>query len=46
MQEHGAPDFPDTDETGRFRDVTWDSTSAGAKRATRAGRSAGGAAHT
>ncbi|MEV5987188.1 hypothetical protein AB0L85_19525 [Streptomyces sp. NPDC052051] len=36
MQEHGAPDFPDTDETGHFRDVTWDSTSAGAKRATRA----------
>ncbi|MBO1332325.1 hypothetical protein [Streptomyces sp. VRA16 Mangrove soil] len=35
MQEHGAPDFPDTDETGHFRDVTWDSTSAGGKRATR-----------
>lgn len=36
MQEHGAPDFPDTDDSGHFRDVTWDSTSAGAKRATRA----------
>jgi hypothetical protein len=36
MQEHGAPDFPDTDEDGYFRDVTWDSTSAGAKRAARA----------
>lgn len=36
MQEHGAPDFPDTDESGHFQDVTWDSTSAGAKRATRA----------
>ncbi|MFF4141608.1 hypothetical protein ACFY0A_09450 [Streptomyces sp. NPDC001698] len=36
MQEHGAPDFPDTDDTGHFQDVTWDSTSAGAKRATRA----------
>ena len=35
MQGHGAPDFPDTDETGHFRDVAWDSTSAGAKRATR-----------
>ncbi|MER7725096.1 hypothetical protein [Streptomyces sp. NPDC096323] len=36
MQEHGAPDFPDTDESGHFQDVTWDSASAGAKRATRA----------
>ncbi|MCX4533823.1 hypothetical protein ACWD4L_14220 [Streptomyces sp. NPDC002596] len=36
MQEHGAPDFPDTGADGHFRDVTWDSTSAGAKRATRA----------
>ncbi|MGW3498186.1 hypothetical protein [Streptomyces sp. NPDC001020] len=35
MQEHGAPDFPDVDETGRSPEVTWDSTSAGAKRATR-----------
>ncbi|GGW53889.1 hypothetical protein GCM10010503_33910 [Streptomyces lucensis JCM 4490] len=35
MQEHGAPDFPDTDSGGHFRDVTWDSTSTGAKRATR-----------
>ncbi|WP_428953328.1 hypothetical protein [Streptomyces sp. cg35] len=35
MQENGAPDFPDTDETGHFRDVTWDSTSAGGKRAAR-----------
>jgi hypothetical protein len=35
MQEHGAPDFPDTDETGHFQDVAWNSTSAGAKRATR-----------
>ncbi|MFF9175443.1 hypothetical protein [Streptomyces sp. NPDC014793] len=35
MQEHGAADFPDTDSGGHFRDVTWDSTSAGAKRATR-----------
>lgn len=36
MQEHGAPDFPDSDESGHFQDVAWDSTSAGAKRATRA----------
>ncbi|WP_285564356.1 hypothetical protein [Streptomyces sp. RTGN2] len=36
MQEHGAPDFPDTDDSGHFQDVTWDSASAGAKRATRA----------
>ncbi len=36
MQQHGAPDFPDTDADGHFRDVTWDSTSAGAKRAARA----------
>lgn len=35
MQEHGAPDFPDTDESGHFRDVTWDSAAAGAQRATR-----------
>ncbi|MEU0626001.1 hypothetical protein [Streptomyces sp. NPDC005989] len=35
MQENGAPDFPDTDETGHFRDVTWDSASAGGKRAAR-----------
>ncbi|MET7859714.1 hypothetical protein ABZS81_21350 [Streptomyces sp. NPDC005318] len=35
MQEHGAPDFPDAGADGHFRDVTWDSTSAGAKRATR-----------
>ena len=35
MQEHGAPDFPDTDDSGHFRDVTWDSATAGAKRATR-----------
>ncbi|MEU6576101.1 hypothetical protein [Streptomyces sp. NPDC046805] len=35
MQEHGAPDFPDTGPDGHFMDVTWDSTSAGAKRATR-----------
>lgn len=35
MQEKGAPDFPDTGQDGRFQDATWDSTSAGAKRATR-----------
>ncbi|WP_030613709.1 hypothetical protein [Streptomyces sclerotialus] len=35
MQEHGAADFPDTGEDGHFRDVQWDSTSAGAKRAAR-----------
>ncbi|MFG2560921.1 hypothetical protein [Streptomyces sp. NPDC048496] len=35
MQEHGAPDFPDTGADGRMLDITWDSTSAGAKRATR-----------
>ncbi|MER5948277.1 hypothetical protein ABT127_19705 [Streptomyces sp. NPDC001904] len=36
MQDNGASDFPDTDAGGHFQDVTWDSTSAGAKRATRA----------
>ncbi|MEU9199345.1 hypothetical protein [Streptomyces sp. NPDC048332] len=36
MQEHGAPDFPDTDASGYSQDVAWDSTSAGAKRAARA----------
>ncbi|TXS39397.1 hypothetical protein [Streptomyces sp. OR43] len=35
MQEHGAPDFPDTDASGHFQDVTWDPASAGAKRAAR-----------
>jgi hypothetical protein len=35
MQENGAPDFPDTGEDGHFLDVIWDSTSSGAKRATR-----------
>ncbi|MBZ4014716.1 hypothetical protein [Streptomyces purpurogeneiscleroticus] len=35
MQENGAADFPDTGEDGHFRDVQWDSTSAGAKRAAR-----------
>ncbi|MEU0832243.1 hypothetical protein [Streptomyces sp. NPDC005969] len=35
MQEHGAPDFPDTGADGRILEITWDSTSAGAKRATR-----------
>ncbi|WP_258395316.1 MULTISPECIES: hypothetical protein [unclassified Streptomyces] len=36
MQDNGAPDFPDTDASGHFQDVVWDSASAGAKRATRA----------
>lgn len=36
MQENGAPDFPDTDDKGFSREVAWDSTSAGAKRAQRA----------
>ncbi|MEV3853851.1 hypothetical protein AB0J38_05940 [Streptomyces sp. NPDC050095] len=35
MQDNGAPDFPDTDASGHFRDVTWDSASAGGKRAAR-----------
>ncbi|WP_306316283.1 MULTISPECIES: hypothetical protein [unclassified Streptomyces] len=36
MQENGAPDFPDTDDKGFSEEVTWDSTSAGAKKAQRA----------
>jgi len=35
MQDNGAADFPDTDETGYYGPGEWDSTSAGAKRATR-----------
>jgi hypothetical protein len=35
MQDNGAPDFPDTAEDGHFAETTWDSTSAGAARATR-----------
>jgi hypothetical protein len=35
MQEHGAPDFPDIDANGYFQQITWDSASAGGKRATR-----------
>ncbi|MFD9717381.1 hypothetical protein [Streptomyces sp. NPDC059076] len=36
MQEKGAPDFPDPDSEGFWQEVTWDSASAGAKRAARA----------
>ncbi|MFE3905575.1 hypothetical protein ACFXPY_36140 [Streptomyces sp. NPDC059153] len=36
MQEHGAPDFPDTGTDGHFQESPWDSASAGAKRAARA----------
>lgn len=35
MQEGGAPDFPDTDDKGFSKEVAWDSTSVGAKRAQR-----------
>ncbi|WP_406382400.1 hypothetical protein [Streptomyces sp. NBC_01618] len=35
MQEHGAPDFPDTGADGHFQESAWDATSAGAKRAAR-----------
>ncbi|MFF3127661.1 hypothetical protein ACFVRD_36445 [Streptomyces sp. NPDC057908] len=36
MQEHGAPDFPDTGADGHFQESPWDSASAGAERAARA----------
>ncbi|MET8747737.1 hypothetical protein [Streptomyces sp. NPDC004728] len=35
MQDNGAPDFPDVGEDGYFVEENWDSTSAGAKSASR-----------
>ncbi|MCM2393342.1 hypothetical protein [Streptomyces albipurpureus] len=35
MQDKGAPDFPDTNDDGHTEEVTWDQSSAGAKRAAR-----------